>query len=259
MINIPSKVKESPVDEEVRDIISAVEIVREFFNHAADLSFTKKRRYTAPGVSKVVGSSLYHWRDSFFVKYLRLMSEEDLLKKLKQSDIDIAIEANPFLLETVSSLLGGLKEKASDQGVEYGKEMLLNKVYQTDVYSILKALPFKSQIFKPPRENRSVDILIVKDLDACKKIWEKIPSKDFYTYFWKHSPHFIGKCALNSVFRTYEAIALPESKKVFKRDLETNLLELAFADAPVGDPVFGQIGPAQDIDVGQPQLAVNAQ
>ena len=202
-----------------------------------------------------------------FKSFLEGVSYEEALK-LKNSDFDMAVESNEFLLEELFTKIPSIQEKVPSVGKDVyegkdghlrvfefklkdllessvGKEVLeppQRSIPKSDVEFFLETVTKSPKIHYAPLKDLDLDIdlCFVESLSVHRKVWNNIPPKIFSKYYWKHSPSYIGKDDVKLIFNSLEETAAESFN--FRRIQPSATGEVApWADAAfapdVGEPV----------------------
>lgn len=169
-----------------------------------------------------------------FKSFLEGVSHEEALK-LKNSDFDMAVESNEFLLEELFTKIPSIQEKVPSVGKDVYErkdghlrvfEFKLKDLLESDVgKDVLNPLPppkpkneleaFLAESVRFPQKDYSclkdldldIDLCFVESLSVHRKVWNNIPPKIFSKYYWKHSPSYIGKDNVKLIFDSLEETA----------------------------------------------------
>lgn len=211
----------------------------------------------------LVGSGRIRERDgdAFFEAVSRLPTDT-ALSILESSDIDLAVQLDPFSLENLQLYVPELIEKEETEEGSYGPRELLKSVYECNLGDLKKNFPdlfersydsFANHYERSERlswrEDKllqtKVQLLSVRDMEAVTTIWSELPVATFVKYFWKHSPSFIGKDALRGTFESLERVALVYRPRIRSKK-------------PMWDLSAMEVAPAWEVPFAGDGFVVNA-
>ncbi len=169
-----------------------------------------------------------------FKSFLEGASHKEALK-LKNSDFDMAMESNEFLLEELFTKIPSIQEKVPSVGKDVyerkdghlrvfefklkdllessvGREVLeppQRSTPKSDVELFLEIATKSPKIHYAPLKDLDLDIdlCFVESLSVHRRVWNNLPPKIFSKYYWKHSPSYIGKDNVKLIFDSLEETA----------------------------------------------------